>query len=42
VTVKVNVKSENTTTIGIRVGTFGDENLSRLLYDKIQFFLKHS
>ena len=42
VTVKVEAKSENTTTIGIRIGTFGDENLSRLLYDKIQFFLEHS
>jgi hypothetical protein len=42
VEVKVAFKSENVSSIGIRVGTFGDENLSRLLYDKIQFFLKHS
>ncbi len=42
VLVKVTRKNENISQIGIRIGTFGDENLSRLLYDKIQFFLKHS
>lgn len=42
VKVTVELKSENTSSIGIRVGTFGDENLSRLLYDKIQFFIEHS
>jgi hypothetical protein len=42
VTVTINRQTENVSRIGIRIGTFGDENLSRLLYDKIQFFLKHS
>jgi hypothetical protein len=42
VTVTINRKTENVSRIGIRIGTFGDENLSRLLYDKILFFLKHS
>ncbi len=42
VLVKVNRKTENMSQIGIRIGTFGDENLSRLLYDKIQFFIQHS
>ncbi len=42
VQVTVTRKTENTSQIGIRIGTFGDENLSRLLYDKIQFFLQHS
>ena len=42
VLVKVTRTTENISQIGIRIGTFGDENLSRLLYDKIQFFLKHS
>ncbi len=42
VVVKVTRKTENVSQVGIRIGTFGDENLSRLLYDKIQFFLKHS
>ncbi len=42
VSVTVTRKTENTSQIGIRVGTFGDENLSRLLYDKIKFFIQHS
>ena len=42
VLVKVNRKTENMSQIGIRIGTFGDENLSRLLYDRIQFFIQHS
>ena len=42
VTVTVTRKTEEVSQVGIRIGTFGDENLSRLLYDKIQFFLKHS
>lgn len=41
VVVTVGLKSENVSQIGIRIGAFGDENLSRLLYDKIQFFLQH-
>jgi uncharacterized iron-regulated membrane protein len=41
-TVKVTVeaKTPETSTLGIRIGTFGDENLSRLLYDRILDFLK--
>jgi hypothetical protein len=38
VTVKTN--SPDVSRVGIRIGTFGDENLSRLLYDRILFFLK--
>jgi hypothetical protein len=40
--VKVTVvvaKEPQVSTIGIRIGTFGDENLSRLLYDRIVSFL---
>jgi Protein of unknown function (DUF3568) len=39
--VKVTVLSKEppVSTIGIRIGTFGDENLSRLLYDRILSFL---
>jgi hypothetical protein len=37
VTVKTN--SPDVSSVGIRIGTFGDENLSRLLYDRILFFL---
>jgi hypothetical protein len=40
--VKVTVvvaKEPQVSTIGIRIGTFGDENLSRLLYDRIISFL---
>ena len=36
VTVKVKRKSEGISTIGIRVGTWGDEELSRTLYEKIK------
>ena len=36
----VNVKTPEVSTVAIRVGTFGDENLSRLLYDRILSFLK--
>ncbi|MDJ0802320.1 MAG: DUF3568 family protein [Desulfobacterales bacterium] len=42
VSVKVTRKTDSISQIGIRVGTFGDENLSRLLYDKIKFFIQHS
>ncbi len=42
VRVTVQRQTETASRIGIRVGTFGDENLSRLLYDKIKFFLEHS
>jgi hypothetical protein len=38
VTVKTN--SPDVSNVGIRIGTFGDENLSRLLYDRILYFLK--
>ncbi|MGD9251758.1 MAG: DUF3568 family protein [Desulfobacterales bacterium] len=41
VTVTVQRQAENKSQIGIRIGTFGDENLSRLLYDKVEFFLQH-
>ena len=39
VTVTVNMKTPQVSAVGIRVGTFGDENLSRLLYDRIVAFL---
>lgn len=42
VTVTVQRQAENKSQIGIRIGTFGDENLSRLLYDKVEFFLQHT
>ena len=42
VSVMVTRKTENVSQVGIRVGTFGDENLSRLLYDKIKFFIQHN
>lgn len=41
VVVTVIRKTETVSRIGIRIGTFGDENLSRLLYDKIKFFHQH-
>lgn len=40
VEVTVEAKTPETSTVGIRIGTFGDENLSRLLYDRILDFLK--
>jgi len=40
VKVTVNAKTPEVSTVGIRIGTFGDENLSRLLYDRILAFLK--
>jgi hypothetical protein len=40
VKVTVEMKTPEVSTIGIRIGTFGDENLSRLLYDRILLFLK--
>jgi hypothetical protein len=40
VKVTVNAKTPEVSTVGIRIGTFGDENLSRLLYDRIVSFLK--
>ncbi len=39
VKVRVNTKTEQVSEVGIRIGTFGDENLSRLLYDRIVAFL---
>ena len=39
VKVTVVTKTPEVSTLGIRVGTFGDENLSRLLYDRILAFL---
>lgn len=39
VTVRVETKTPEVSTVGIRIGTFGDENLSRLLYDRIVSFL---
>ena len=39
VEVTVEMKTPEVSTIGIRIGTFGDENLSRLLYDRILSFL---
>lgn len=39
VKVTVVTKTSGVSTIGIRIGTFGDENLSRLLYDRIMAFL---
>ena len=40
-TVKVTVvtNTPQVSTLGIRIGTFGDENLSRMLYDRILAFL---
>lgn len=40
VRVTVEMKTPRVSTIGIRVGTFGDEKLSRLLYDRIVSFLE--
>jgi len=34
--IKLNATPEGPTDISIRVGTFGDESLSRLIYDKIK------
>lgn len=39
VKVTVETKTPQVSSIGIRIGTFGDENLSRLLYERIQAFL---
>jgi len=39
VKVTVQAKTPEVSSVGIRIGTFGDENLSRLLYDRIQYFL---
>jgi hypothetical protein len=39
VKVTVVMKTPQVSSIGIRIGTFGDENLSRLLFDRIQAFL---
>jgi len=41
VAVQVEMKTESTSEIGIRIGTFGDEGMSRLLHEKIVFFLQH-
>ena len=40
VRVTVEMKTPEVSSIGIRIGTFGDENLSRLLYDRIVTFLQ--
>ena len=40
VRVTVEMKTPAVSSIGIRIGTFGDENLSRLLYDRIVTFLQ--
>jgi hypothetical protein len=39
VKVTVITKTPEVSTVAIRIGTFGDENLSRLLYDRIVSFL---
>ena len=39
VKVTVEMKTPKVSTLGIRIGTFGDENLSRLLYERINAFL---
>ena len=39
VKVTVFTKTPQVSELGIRIGTFGDENLSRLLYDRIVSFL---
>jgi hypothetical protein len=39
VTVTVETKTPQVSTVGIRIGTFGDENLSRLLHERIVSFL---
>jgi len=39
VKVTVNATTPQVSEVRIRVGTFGDENLSRLLYDRIVSFL---
>ena len=36
VTIKLKTTAENTTELSIRVGTFGDETKSQLIYDKIK------
>jgi len=36
VTVKVKAETANFSKVSIRVGTFGDEDLSRLIFDKIR------
>jgi hypothetical protein len=36
VTIKLKTTAENTTQLSIRVGTFGDETKSQLIYDKIK------
>jgi hypothetical protein len=41
VAVKVEMKSESTSEVGIRIGTFGDEAMSRMLHEKIVFFLEN-
>jgi len=41
VAVQVEMKTETTSEVGIRIGTFGDEGMSRLLHEKIVFFLQH-
>ena len=42
VAVTVKRQAEAVCQISIRIGTFGDENLSLLLLDKIKFFLEHT
>jgi hypothetical protein len=42
VRVRVELKTPEVSTVAIRIGTFGDENLSRLLYDRIVAFLQPS
>lgn len=42
VRVTVEIKTPEVSTLGIRIGTFGDENLSRLLYDRILQFLNQA
>lgn len=41
VVVQVVMKTDSACEIGIRIGTFGDEGMSRLLHEKIVFFLQH-
>jgi hypothetical protein len=40
VTIKIRATSENTTEISVRIGFFGDETKSMLIYQKIQENLK--
>ena len=42
ITIKLNATAENTTKLSIRVGMFGDERKSRMIYQKIRDNLKQN